>query len=134
MLSNIAEFCPVMTEPIRMTYISAVVGLDLHTLQEKKSVSSPQGKDLCCGRGRPFSIGFGWRATHDRPRQDFFLPCFQVWAFLFHSHGRSRRQLALLALPIGPAAVIYSFIYSFFYLAQQGSALGFEMEGATQYK
>ena len=28
-----------MTETIRMTYISAVVGLDLHTLQEKKNVS-----------------------------------------------------------------------------------------------
>lgn len=32
MLSNVAVFCPVMTEPIRTTYISAVVTSDLHTL------------------------------------------------------------------------------------------------------
>lgn len=35
MLSNIAVFCPAMTEPIRMTSISAVARLDLRALQEK---------------------------------------------------------------------------------------------------
>lgn len=40
-----------MTEPIRMTYISAVVGLDLHTLQEKKKKVFPFLKEKACAAG-----------------------------------------------------------------------------------
>lgn len=75
MLSNIAVFCPVMAEPITMTYISAVIGLDLHTLQEK-SISSPQEKGLLCRTESSSSIGLGGPHMTDPNRS--FLVCLQV--------------------------------------------------------
>lgn len=104
-----------MTEPIRMTYISAVISLDLHTLQEEKVFPLLKEKTCVAGGEDPSVQALGGRPPMTDPDR-IFLPCFQVRAFLFYSRGRSRRQLALLALPIGPAAV-YLFVYLFIILS-----------------
>lgn len=75
MLSNIAVFFPVMTEPITVTYISAVVALDLHTLQEKKCFLCSR-KDLLCRRESPIGVGLGGPLTTDPNR--ISLLCLQV--------------------------------------------------------
>lgn len=102
MLSNIAVFCPAMTEPIRMTSISAVARLDLRALQEKGAFPLLQEK-AAGGEDPPLSaLGAG---PHVADPDRIFLPCFQCG--LFHS-------VAVEGVG-GPAYwCIYSFIYSFF--------------------
>lgn len=111
MLSNIAVFCPAMTESIRVTHISAVSPLDLYS-PGKRSLSSPPGKD--CRRARPSTMGLGCWSIHGRCWQDFSA-LFSLWAFLFYSCGRSRRPWQLV------------YLFFFLNLAQWGSALGLEM-------